>query len=72
MIGTDAKPSRCISLSGEVGRAVSCNMYEQRSTPCREFEASWEYGEHNQRCDDARAAHGLLPLQPFDFGATAA
>ncbi|MEE1926037.1 YkgJ family cysteine cluster protein [Pseudomonas sp. 148P] len=74
MIGTDAKPTRCISLSGEVGKAVACTMYEQRSSPCREFDASWENGEHNPRCDDARAAHGLPPLQPFDFesGATAA
>lgn len=72
MIGTDAKPTRCISLDGEVGKAVACNMYEQRSTSCRDFEASWENGEHNPRCDDARAAHGLPPLQPFEFGVTAA
>ncbi|MOA32367.1 hypothetical protein D3C78_1535800 [compost metagenome] len=39
-------------------------MYEQRSSPCREFEASWEHGEHNPRCDAARAAHGLPPLTP--------
>lgn len=63
MLGTDVKPSRCISLAGEVGKpGVSCSMYAQRSSTCREFEASWEHGEHNPACDAARAAYGLPPL----------
>ncbi len=64
MIGTDRKPARCMSLAGEVGSAVACTIYDQRSSTCREFEASWENGEHNPDCDKARAAHGLLPLPP--------
>ncbi|MCU1724815.1 YkgJ family cysteine cluster protein [Pseudomonas sp. 5P_5.1_Bac1] len=72
MIGTDARPVRCISLTGEVGKEVSCGMYAQRSSTCREFEASWENGEHNPSCDDARAAYGLPPLQPYDMGSSAA
>ena len=64
MIGTDARPSRCVSLSGEVGKGVACTMYERRSSTCREFEASWENGEHNPSCDAARAAYGLPSLQP--------
>ena len=72
MIGTDARPVRCISLTGKVGEGVSCNMYTQRSSTCREFEASWENGEHNPHCDQARAAYGLLPLQPFEMDSTAA
>jgi len=64
MLGTDSKPSRCVGLLGDVGCGVRCSMYEQRSSACREFEASWERGEHNPHCDTARAAHGLPPLVP--------
>jgi len=61
MLGTDCKSPRCISLEGEVGQSVSCSIYEQRSSPCREFEASWVDGQHNSDCDAARAAFGLAP-----------
>lgn len=64
MIGTTAKPARCVSLLGEIGDGVRCTMYENRSSSCRDFAASWEDGEHNPRCDAARAAHGLPPLTP--------
>ncbi|MBC7198908.1 YkgJ family cysteine cluster protein [Stutzerimonas balearica] len=64
MRGTESKPARCISLLGEVGCGVRCTVYEQRSSPCREFQAAWENGEPNERCDAARAAHGLPPLVP--------
>jgi len=56
MIGTDAKPCRCVSLQGEIGKEVACTIYANRSSPCREFDASWEGGVHNPSCDDARAA----------------
>jgi hypothetical protein len=52
MIGTDAKPCRCTSLGGEIGKQVAC-IYENRSSPA-EFDASWENGVHNPSCDDAR------------------
>ena len=64
MRGTESKPARCISLLGEVGCGVRCTVYEQRSSPCREFQAAWENVEPNERCDAARAAHGLPPLVP--------
>lgn len=64
MRGTEHKPARCHQLLGEVGCGVRCGMYEQRSSSCREFEASWENGVHNPRCDDARRAHGLPALMP--------
>ncbi len=64
MLGTESKPARCVGLLGDVGCGVRCSMYEQRSSTCREFEASWENGEHNAHCDAARAAHGLPPLVP--------
>lgn len=64
MLGTNQKPARCAGLLGEVGSAVRCTLYEQRSSTCREFQASWVDGQHNPDCDSARAAHGLPPLQP--------
>lgn len=64
MRGTESKPVRCTALVGEVGEGVSCTLYEQRSSTCREFEASWVNGEHNAHCDDARRAYGLPPLTP--------
>lgn len=64
MLGTDCKPTRCTALTGEVGKEVSCSIYHQRSSTCREFEASWENGQQNVDCDAARAAFGLAPLEP--------
>lgn len=64
MRGTESKPTRCNALLGEVGQGVRCTLYEQRSSTCREFEASWANGEHNPHCDAARSAHGLPPLMP--------
>jgi hypothetical protein len=34
---------------------------------CRDIVPSWENGEHNPRCDEARLAHGLTPLTPADW-----
>jgi len=63
MIGTDQKPARCCSLEGEVGKGTHCTIYEQRSSVCREFDASWSHGVQNTDCDAARAAFGLAPLE---------
>ena len=63
MLGTDCKSPRCTALEGEVGKAVSCSIYEQRSSTCREFEASWTDDQHNPDCDKARLAFGLLPVE---------
>ena len=35
MAGTETAPVRCVALHGEVGRAVACSIYEQRSSTCR-------------------------------------
>ena len=64
MLGTDCKPVRCTALEGEVGKGTSCSIYAQRSSTCREFEASWTDGQHNPDCDAARAAFGLAPVMP--------
>jgi uncharacterized protein len=64
MRGTDSKSPRCVALDGAIGAAVSCAIYARRPSPCRDFQASWVNGVHSERCDRARAAHGLPPLDP--------
>lgn len=65
MRGTNDHPPRCIALHGTIGRSVRCAIHPLRPSVCREFPASWVDGEHNPRCDQARAAHGLPPLSPL-------
>lgn len=68
MKGTNQKHhQRCQALSGKVGEAVGCTIYSNRPTPCRRFEASFENGVRNPRCDEARQAHGLKPLMGENF-----
>lgn len=64
MKGTFGEKPRCIALQGEIGKEVSCGIYRQRSSTCREFPVAWENGIANERCDKARVAHGLEPLSP--------
>ena len=53
MAGTEARPSRCVALAGDVGREVGCTIYAQRSSSCRELQPG------DDKCLRARAAHGL-------------
>lgn len=70
MKGTNEKHhNHCVALSGKVGVSVSCAIYRDRPTPCREFAASYEDGVRRPRCDEARAAYGLAPLKREDWGA---
>jgi Fe-S-cluster containining protein len=64
MRGTEQQPPRCDALHGKIGEAVRCVIHPLRPSPCRAFQASWADGIHNERCDQARAAHGLAPLSP--------
>lgn len=57
MKGTEIKPVHCIALIGEVGRDVSCSIYEQRSSTCRQFEAG------SEDCAKARKIHGLPVME---------
>jgi hypothetical protein len=50
MKGTASKPVRCIALEGEVGKRVSCRIYAQRPSPCREFDVTETDGSPNPRC----------------------
>lgn len=56
MLGTDAAQRRCVALGGEVGQQVRCNIYDERPSPCREFDISHE------ACARARQFCGLPPL----------
>lgn len=67
MKGTDDSPPRCIALRGEVGVAVSCSIYQDRPSPCREFGALAEVGIYERACNRARAMHGLPPVPVEDW-----
>lgn len=67
MKGSNRLPRRCIGLSGEVGVAVACAIYDQRPSPCREFPVYLERGEPNPKCNELRAAIGLPALAPLSL-----
>jgi uncharacterized protein len=56
MAGTNQPAPRCHALQGTVGKEVACSVYEQRTSPCRELQAG------DEKCNRARAKHGLPPL----------
>ena len=53
MAGTNQAQPKCIALQGEVGRAVSCNVYEHRSSTCQGVQLG------DEQCQKARLHHGL-------------
>lgn len=67
MKGTNQKNPHCACLQGKVGEQVSCAIYEQRPSPCREFLASFEFGVQESRCDEVRQKKGLRPLTLEDW-----
>jgi Fe-S-cluster containining protein len=56
MGGTNQPQPRCHALEGQVGDRVSCRLYDQRPSPCRELQP----GE--DKCNRARARRGLPPI----------
>jgi Fe-S-cluster containining protein len=56
MAGTNRAQPHCAALEGRVGKEVRCSLYAQRPSTCREVQP----GE--DKCNRARAAHGLPPL----------
>ncbi|MEQ9891776.1 YkgJ family cysteine cluster protein [Pectobacterium aroidearum] len=62
MAGTNSKIPRCQALQGTVGDTVSCSIYVNRPSPCREFMQSGENGLINDACNRAREKYGLPPL----------
>lgn len=69
MRGTNSKQPHCVALQGEVGKAVSCSIYHQRSSTCREFDMLDEHGAISDDCSRARAKYGLPPLTLLDLAA---
>lgn len=67
MKGTSKKDPHCIALEGKVGELVSCKIYDRRPSCCRNFQASYENGIKNHRCDQARAGKGLAALTLSDW-----
>lgn len=60
MKGTEKfNSSKCIALEGEVGKCVSCSVYDDRPDVCRKFERILPNGKLNPRCIQARKAKGL-------------
>ncbi|MDH5473799.1 MAG: YkgJ family cysteine cluster protein [Gammaproteobacteria bacterium] len=55
MRGTNQKNPYCLALQGEINKQVSCTIYPQRPTPCRDFLP----GE--AACHQARRQHGITP-----------
>ena len=64
MQGTRSRPTRCIALEGKVGTGVTCTIYANRPSPCRELKVAWEDGTPSEQCDKARRAWGLPPIPP--------
>jgi len=57
---------RCAALEGTVGLRVSCRVYDQRPSTCRNFRSGWESGvSGNASCDRARALYGLMPFDCY-------
>ncbi|WP_084618137.1 YkgJ family cysteine cluster protein [Cellvibrio sp. OA-2007] len=62
MKGTEKNPVKCVALVGTPGEHVSCSIYEQRSSTCREFDMWNADGSVNEACTRARAVYGLPPV----------
>lgn len=61
MKGTNQKRPRCVALIGEIGQAVSCTIYPQRPSVCREFGGVGDI----ERCNHVRMVWGLPPIEQF-------
>lgn len=70
MKGTEKSPVRCVALVGTPGERVSCSIYENRSSTCREFDILNEDGSLNEACTRARAINGLGPINLSVFTET--
>ena len=62
MKGTEKNPARCVALGGTPGERVSCGIYENRSSTCREFDIYNEDGTLNEACVKARAVYSSMPI----------
>lgn len=53
---------RCNALIGEIGKEISCAIYSNRPTPCREFPVIVD-GKINPECNKARIKNGLKEIK---------
>lgn len=60
MTGTNQAKPRCIALEGEVGKQVSCGVYEHRSSACKSVQIA------DSQCNKARRAHGFIEFIAID------
>ncbi len=68
MQGTNQAQPRCVALTGTIGEAVSCSIYPNRPSPCREFNPLADVGVTDEACARARRRHGLAPLPRGEMG----
>lgn len=64
MKGTGAG-GRCIALQGTPGEKISCAIYRNRPTPCREFPVFMDDGKPNPKCNELRTKAGIPLIQPL-------
>lgn len=58
MNGTSSTTPRCSQLDGRIGQYVYCKIYNERPSPCREFE-SHSNNSPNNFCLRAREFHKI-------------
>lgn len=61
MKGTE-NGGRCIALQGNPGEKISCEIYSNRPSSCREFPVFLEDGSPNPKCNELRVKHGIPPI----------
>jgi Fe-S-cluster containining protein len=62
MKGTE-QGGRCISLNGDIGVNISCNIYHNRPSSCRMFPVWLDDGTVNPKCQELREKNNLKPLK---------
>jgi Fe-S-cluster containining protein len=69
MKGTNQKNPRCAALTGAIGAAVACSIYDRRPSPCRDFGIHYFDGcitadpGDIERCNRARTVWNLPALE---------
>lgn len=67
MKGTEYGKGRCIALNGEVGKNISCAIYENRPSVCRSYHVWDKEGNPNERCQKIRKELGLPLLEKLNI-----
>ena len=60
MKGTNQENPCCIALKGTIGEQVACDIYEMRSSSCKEVQIA------DAKCNKARLAHQMIPFTGLD------